>query len=705
MVCRKKIIQLLLFVLAWTGLQAQVTDPRIRDLVRNVNLDTLSSYVRILSGEDSVMLNSQKYLIQSRKPGQSGHYIAGDYIRMKLSSYGLESVEQPFTTTVSGTNIYAVQPGEDTSGIYIVCAHYDAVKGYAADDNATGTAAVLEAARLLSRCLLDYTVIYGFWDQEETGLNGSKYFAGQAKANQTDIRGVINLDMLGWDGNSDGKAEIHTRNYSTSVEMASLLQSLNTEYTIGLDISVINPGSTSSDHSSFWTYNYPAILLIEASKGGDFNPYYHTTNDRYTALNLPYYHRMAKLAVAGISHYVLSDDSEQLITLNTGWNIFSANVLPDSMDMKFLVQPLIKEGSIFKIQDESGNVLENSGIMGGWTNHIGNISMTEGYKVKVARDCVFELKGRPSSLPFKIPLKVGWNISGFPHNSEMDGAEVIQQLIDRGTLLKVQDEKGNAVEDWGVFGGWRNNIGNFKPGEGYKIKVSRADTLTINAFYPKSGFVSPAETWASVHFLPVFEGNGLDHMNINLVNIPDGLLDPGDEIAVFDESNCVGAATIRNPQSAIRNLSIAVSASDDLGSSGFTEGHPITLKLWKASENKEYLLEPEILIGVFTFIKNESALVSLGKYEVAGLIDNSLSGNGEVKAYPNPTSGKIHFMRNKPESDGLHVRVINSAGQQIMTKLILTNPGIIDLSGNSPGIYYVKMICDSLIQTEKILLR
>jgi hypothetical protein len=70
---------------------------------------------------------------------------------------------------------------------------------------------------------------------------------------------------------------------------------VNTTYNIGIIPSIINPGTTASDQASFWNHNYGAILLIEEYYGGDFNAYYHTTNDLFTHYNQPYYHKMSRL--------------------------------------------------------------------------------------------------------------------------------------------------------------------------------------------------------------------------------------------------------------------------------------------------------------------------------------------------------------------------------------------------------------------------
>jgi len=161
-----------------------------------------------------------------------------------------------------------------------------------ADDNASGTAAVLEAARILSQYVSDYTIIYALWDEEEQGLIGSYDYAAQASSNGDSIMGVINLDMISWDSNNNNVADIHTRSVGTSIYLKDKMVEVNNVYALGLVMDIQNPGQTYSDHASFWTFNYGAILLIE--DGSDFNAYYHTTSDRYTHFNLPYYLKMSK---------------------------------------------------------------------------------------------------------------------------------------------------------------------------------------------------------------------------------------------------------------------------------------------------------------------------------------------------------------------------------------------------------------------------
>ncbi len=75
---------------------------------------------------------------------------------------------------------------------YMICAHYDTVADHCADDNASGTAIVMEAARILHNYEFPYTIVYALWDQEEIGLIGSSYYAQQAASNNDQILGVLN---------------------------------------------------------------------------------------------------------------------------------------------------------------------------------------------------------------------------------------------------------------------------------------------------------------------------------------------------------------------------------------------------------------------------------------------------------------------------------------------------------------------------------
>ena len=281
-------------------------DPVVADIINQTNLDSLISYVRILSGEDSVWIDSTKVLIQNREG--SGGDLAADYLIQKLESYNMEVYDQVYRST--GRNVYAVQEGYlYPERQYIICAHYDAVDVYCADDNASGVAAVIEAARILSKYHGQYTLICALWDEEEIGLKGSNYYASKAASNKDQIEGVLNLDMIAWDGNNDGLLDIHTQDIDNSNEIANLMVITNLLYGLPLNPVIYNPGTWQSDHSSFWDYGFGAVLLIEAYYGDHLNPFYHSIDDRIDKFNLPYFHNLSKLSIGTISTLLHMIDS------------------------------------------------------------------------------------------------------------------------------------------------------------------------------------------------------------------------------------------------------------------------------------------------------------------------------------------------------------------------------------------------------------
>ena len=299
---RKIVLVLLLLFGTQSILQAQ--SPTIQSVIDQTNLDSLIYFVKELSGEVQTIIGGSPYTIVSRHKYQPSNDKAADYIKQKLNSYGLVTYDQWWSGT--GRNVYGVQLGSVyPNKKYIICAHYDdAPSGSTApgaDDNGSGTAAVIEAARIFTQFNSKYTIIYALWDEEEQGLVGSAYYAQQAALAGDSIMGVINMDMIAWDNDNDSVGEIHIRNFGNSYSLKDQMISVNTTYNIGVTPVVENPGTTASDQASFWNNGYGAILLIEEYYGGDFNAYYHTTNDLVIHYNQPYYHKMSRLAFGTVA--------------------------------------------------------------------------------------------------------------------------------------------------------------------------------------------------------------------------------------------------------------------------------------------------------------------------------------------------------------------------------------------------------------------
>ncbi len=278
---------------------SQTYNPDVENIISEVNQDSLVYFLRNLSGEDQVMVNGEQTYIEHRV-SDWGNELAADYLMETLQGFGLEPVKQVYSN--GGSNVYAVQEGTlYPDEYYMICAHYDAVDYYCADDNASGTTGVLEAARIFSNLEFEYSIIYALWDEEEIGLIGSAHYASQAASNGDVIHAVINMDMIAWDGDDDSVVEIHSSYDASSNELSDYILDMIGLYNIQLNPTVQIPGTTASDHSRFWVNDYAAVLIIEEYWGGDFNPYYHTEEDRISILHMQYFHKMAQLSIGSLA--------------------------------------------------------------------------------------------------------------------------------------------------------------------------------------------------------------------------------------------------------------------------------------------------------------------------------------------------------------------------------------------------------------------
>lgn len=298
----------------------------VTDFINSTDLPLLKLTVNELTGETATKVNGTTVTIKNRVSASgAGNDIAADYIKERLTSYNLTAVDQIYKSgKLGGRNVYATQIGKkNTDDIYMICAHYDAKADYCADDNVSGVVAVLEAARILSNYCFDNTIIYAFWDEEETGLEGSKYYAKDASSKKKNIKGVLNLDMAAYDGNNDKGFDIDVNNTASSLAIKDLLLNLVKTYKLDLIPTVVNPGTPDSDHASFWPYNYGALLLGESWSTKDITPYYHTSKDRANTLNWSYYHEMVKLTIAYIA--TVANPLKATIDVTQAGNTLTAN--------------------------------------------------------------------------------------------------------------------------------------------------------------------------------------------------------------------------------------------------------------------------------------------------------------------------------------------------------------------------------------------
>jgi hypothetical protein len=299
-----KLYSIIIFLLSVYSTTAQVGySPLIEQTINNCTVQTLTKLNRQLTGDTVCMIGGNPYTIQSRHWENPSNTMAAQFIYEQFQEYGYTPHYMDFSAT--GRNVFAVKTGTKyPNKKYIICSHYDNMPpgniAPGADDNASGTCAVMEAARLLAPFNFDYTIVFIAFDEEERGLYGSYAYADSVYNKGDSIIFVFNYDMIAYDGNNDQQIDLIS-NYS-SVTYGDNVKLVFDIYQPQLNaVSIIYEYMSQSDHWSFWQRGYHAFLGIEDLN--DLNPYYHTVNDNYSHIVVPYFHGFTRSAIAALMTY------------------------------------------------------------------------------------------------------------------------------------------------------------------------------------------------------------------------------------------------------------------------------------------------------------------------------------------------------------------------------------------------------------------
>lgn len=245
-------------------------NPDIRYLLDQVSQDSMHATVRHMQDYGGRKWNSAEVL-------QCEQWIVD-----KFEALGLEVSTQAVTYNGNPTsdNVIAIQRGTLYPDVYVVCgSHYDSYSYSGncpgADDNATGTASVLETARILSQYDMDYSIIYCTFSCEEMGLIGSAVYARSCADQGMNIIGYFNNDMNGY---LYGDAiHIHQIYPSSAEACGAYYRNVGSVYFPDMVIEHKNFSSGDSDHTSFNNNGYQGIYPFEDVD--HYSPYIHSPND------------------------------------------------------------------------------------------------------------------------------------------------------------------------------------------------------------------------------------------------------------------------------------------------------------------------------------------------------------------------------------------------------------------------------------------
>jgi len=291
--------------------QTIVFNPSIAAIISQVTTPTLEYELAGLTGERPVTVAGSLYTITTRYSYNTyAISMATQYAYEQFAGYGLVVTYHDYVW--SGyplRNVVAEKPGlVDPGEIYLITAHVDDLPGDepvapGADDNGSGSVAVLTAARLLAPYPFAYTLRFVLFTGEEQHLRGSDAYATGCAARGERIKGVVNLDMIAYNSDEEPIIDLYAdTGVGDSVELTRLFSDVVDVY--GLELVPNRFTNTwpiqSSDQWSFLEQDYPAFLAIEDMS--ERTPHIHSVSDTLSTLNLDYYADYTRAAVATIAH-------------------------------------------------------------------------------------------------------------------------------------------------------------------------------------------------------------------------------------------------------------------------------------------------------------------------------------------------------------------------------------------------------------------
>lgn len=260
--------------------------------------------------------------LEGRMSGKKGNFLAAEFLKKEFEKFGLKTISHRFKIKRLNPgpknergedyteNTYAYIEGNDPvlkDEIVVIGAHMDHI-GYGpsmsrssqfkvhpgADDNASGTVALLEVARCFSKLKnkLRRTVVFMAFSAEEMGLLGSRFYCENPlfPINSPDISKhifMLNMDMVGY--LEHGKYNVSFSDGESSLEIEKIIEELSNNYSFAKKITGRRTGG--SDHACFYNKKVPIAFLHTG-----LHPHYHKPSDTADKINYDGLYEISKYA-------------------------------------------------------------------------------------------------------------------------------------------------------------------------------------------------------------------------------------------------------------------------------------------------------------------------------------------------------------------------------------------------------------------------
>ncbi len=292
---------------------AGTLDPAVVAILKKIDAKDLRAIDTRLVGFGTRNLFSEGLHSSTRGVYAARDWLASQFGELANASAGrltvkLDTYVQPKTErtprAVETSSVYATLRGDDPSrGTIVISSHYDSrnsdgndvtLDAPGADDNGSGTSAVLEAARAMAGSHFKSTIVFACFDGEEQGLFGSAHFAKMLKDAGVRVEANFNNDIMGASLGHDGEhapSDVRlfsealpagakpnlvnatgTENDAPSRELARAAKELGEAYVPGMHVNLVYRADRflrGGDQESFAAQDFPAIRYVEAHENFD----------------------------------------------------------------------------------------------------------------------------------------------------------------------------------------------------------------------------------------------------------------------------------------------------------------------------------------------------------------------------------------------------------------------------------------------------
>lgn len=300
--------------------------PEVRQIVDQVTADSLSANLVRMVGFGTRFIGSDSGAVASR-------WLADRLLRLGYQSVRFDtfsvSADRRLRVLVDGTsvsnrfvfqglpqwNVVAEKPGVLRPGTHLVLgAHFDSIsidrdqadqdRAPGADDNASGVAALLEAARVLAQVDLEVTVVFALFGAEELGLIGSRDYVQRAEVRGDDIVAMLQLDSIG--SRSSVFPDAFTIDTigpylplgETVAQAAEDYTDIRSRNGAGGRVFVTDRGSQFSDHQSFIDGGYPGLGILQYVDNAALH--LNTSRDTLGVVDATFATEVARAALGGV---------------------------------------------------------------------------------------------------------------------------------------------------------------------------------------------------------------------------------------------------------------------------------------------------------------------------------------------------------------------------------------------------------------------